>query len=131
MPYALDGLELEAGEPVFAPVSVLNQLRRDAVSALTELQERHDPGPVTRVQVPTAKTNPTVETGKPVLHLLVRTPEQLDAALELSPASITLDYLDLYGLRPSVERGKAAGIPVRVASPRILKPGESKIVNFL
>ncbi|MCU1327460.1 MAG: peptidase, partial [Bryobacterales bacterium] len=130
-PYALEALELEVGPAVFAPVSVLNQLRRDAVTALTELQERHDPGPVTRVHVPKAKTNPPPETGQPVLHLLVRTPEQLDAALEFCPASITLDYLDLYGLRPSVERVKAAEIPARVASPRILKPGEAKIVNFL
>ena len=44
----------------------------------------------------------------PQLHLLVRTPEQLDAALAVRPASITLDYLDLYGLRPSLERVKAA-----------------------
>jgi putative protease len=65
------------------------------------------------------------------LHLLVRTPEQLDAALELGPASITLDYLDLYGLRPSIERVRNAGIAVRVASPRVLKPGEEKIVDFL
>ncbi len=65
------------------------------------------------------------------LHLLVRTPEQLDAALTLSPASITLDYLDLYGLKPSVERVRSSGIEVRVASPRILKPGEEKIANFL
>jgi putative protease len=42
-----------------------------------------------------------------------------------------LDYLDLYGLRPSVERVKASGVQVRVASPRILKPGESRIVAFL
>jgi putative protease len=65
------------------------------------------------------------------LHLLVRTPEQLEAALTLAPASITLDYLDLYGLRPSVDRVRDAGIPVRVASPRILKPGEERIVDFL
>jgi U32 family peptidase len=65
------------------------------------------------------------------LHLLVRTPEQLDAAIELRPASITLDYLDLYGLRPSVDRVKSAGIAARVASPRILKPGEQRILNFL
>jgi putative protease len=65
------------------------------------------------------------------LHLLVRTAEQLDAALELGPASITLDYLDLYGLRPSIERVRNAGIAVRVASPRVLKPGEEKIVDFL
>lgn len=65
------------------------------------------------------------------LHLLVRTPEQLDAALELRPASITLDYLELYGLRPSVERILEAGLVARVASPRILKPQEQRIVNFL
>ncbi|MGB5060263.1 MAG: U32 family peptidase, partial [Candidatus Promineifilaceae bacterium] len=67
----------------------------------------------------------------PSLHLLVRTPEQMEAALALRPASITLDYLDLYGLRPAVERVQAAGLEARVASPRILKPKEQRIVNFL
>jgi U32 family peptidase len=61
----------------------------------------------------------------------VRTPEQLAAALALRPASITLDYLDLYGLRPAVEQIQAAGLTARVASPRILKPNEQRIVNFL
>jgi putative protease len=61
----------------------------------------------------------------------VRTPEQLEAALTLNPASITLDYLELYGLRPAVEQIKAAGITARVASPRVLKPQEQRIVNFL
>ena len=63
--------------------------------------------------------------------MLVRSPEQLEAAIAAQPDSITLDYLDLYGLRPSVQRVKAAGVQVRVASPRILKPGESRIVDFL
>jgi putative protease len=63
--------------------------------------------------------------------LLVRTPEQLQAALAVRPASITLDYLDLYGLKPSLERVRAAGIAARVASPRVLKPGEERIVDFL
>jgi U32 family peptidase len=67
----------------------------------------------------------------PQLHLLVRTPAQLEAALLLAPASITLDYLDLYGLKPSVNRVRSSGIPVRVASPRLIKPGEDKIVDFL
>jgi putative protease len=56
------------------------------------------------------------------LHVLVRTPEQLEAALAARPASIALDYLELYGLKPSVARVKAAGLRCRVASPRILKP---------
>ena len=65
------------------------------------------------------------------MHLLVRTAEQLDAALALEPASITLDYLDLYGLHPAVERVQTAGIMARVAGPRIIKPGEQGIVRFL
>jgi putative protease len=67
----------------------------------------------------------------PQLHLLVRTPEQLEAALEARPASITLDYLELYGLRPAVERVRASGITPRVASPRVLKPSEQRVVHFL
>ena len=65
------------------------------------------------------------------LHLLVRTPEQLEAAIELRPASITLDYLELYGLRPAVERVQEHGIAARVASPRVLKPSEQRVVRFL
>ena len=67
----------------------------------------------------------------PELHLLVRTPEQLEAALANRPASITLDYLDLYGLRPSLERVKSSGIAARVATPRVSKPGEERILEFL
>jgi len=65
------------------------------------------------------------------LHLLVRTPEQLDAAIAFRPASITLDYLDLYGLRPAVERVQTADITARIASPRVLKPDEQRIVDYL
>ena len=69
----------------------------------------------------------------PALHLLVRGPEQLEAALVLpeKPASITLDYLDLYGLRPSLDRVLATGLTVRVATPRVLKPGEEKMADFM
>jgi putative protease len=49
----------------------------------------------------------------------------------LRPASITLDYLDLYGLKPSLARVCAAGLQARVASPRVLKPGEERITDFL
>ena len=66
-----------------------------------------------------------------MLHLLVRTAEQLDAAIQTRPDSITLDYLELYGLRPSVEKIQAANIVARVASPRILKPSEQNIIRFL
>ena len=135
-PYQLARLDLFIEDRPLVPSSLLNQLRRDAVEKLEALQierihhETYDPAAsLAKLRVESNAKPP----GKRRLqmHLLVRTPEQLDAALTLRPATITLDYLDLYGLRPSIERIKAAGIPARVAGPRVLKPGEARILDFL
>jgi putative protease len=42
-----------------------------------------------------------------------------------------MDYLDLDGLRPSVERARRRNVTPRVAAPRVLKPGEQRIVDSL
>jgi len=133
-PYQLGELTIDMlGDP-FLPASMLNQMRRDAVAQLQALESE---APVVEVLDPEAAlafpkpAREITEHKSPQLHLLVRASHQLDAALTLIPASITLDYLDLYGLRPSVERVRKAGITVRVASPRIFKPGEAKIMDFL
>jgi putative protease len=134
--YELAELELDQRGLPFAPSSLLNQLRREAVERLAEQQGRP---PERQVGDPSAAleraldrpARPAPETGPAQLHLLVRTPEQLEAALAFRPASITLDYLELYGLRPAVEQIQAAGIEARVASPRVLKPSEQRIVRFL
>ena len=137
-PYALNRLTLDlAGQP-FAPSSLLNQLRREAVDQLAAQQATlptrtlNDPAAVIHAALAEA-TAPDVATmaAAPQLHVLVRTPAQLAAVLPLRPAGITLDYLELYGLRTSVEQVQAAGIEARVASPRVLKPQEQRIVNFL
>jgi U32 family peptidase len=129
--YELSAIELEVTGAPFAPSSMLNALRRDAVEQLQQAQAAPPVREVRHLPAFAAPIRPAVRASNPTLHLLVRTPEQLDAALDLAPASITLDYLDLYGLRPSIERVRQSGIAVRVASPRILKPGEEKIVDFL
>lgn len=128
--YELGELSVEMNGSPFASPSALNQIRREAVDALQKLQTE-------TAQVPrrgfdfSRSPEKASGPGATQVHLLVRTPEQLEAAIELRPASITLDYLDLYGLRPSIERVKASGIAARVASPRVLKPGEHRILNFL
>ena len=120
----------------FLPVSALNALRREAVEALTALRAQA-PQRRTAARLDEVLAGAGTESTAPAsrsagrLHVLVRTPEQLDAALEEAPDSITLDYLELYGLKPSVERVRAAGVPVRVASPRILKPTEHNLQKFL
>lgn len=142
-PYKIKELNLKVlGNPLL-PSSLLNNLRRQAVEKLIELQSTlkentiNEPTLVLKESLEKIRVM-TIETEKntilsvlPELHLLVRTPEQLDAAISLEPSSITLDYLDLYGLRPSVEKLLASKITARVASPRVLKPGESKILDFL
>ena len=134
-PYELAGLDLELSGSPFVPASVLNHLRRQAVEQLQDLQgRRRESRIIADAQITHfAPRNAPHETSLlPIeLHLLVRTPEQLEAAIPLKPASITLDYLDLYGLRPSVRRVKDSGIEARVATPRVLKPGEERIVDFL
>jgi putative protease len=129
--YQLSDVELDIVGRPFAPASVLNHVRREAVERLAALQSAPRAVEVRSKAgwEPAAGKVPAPQT--PSLHLLVRTPDQLDAALELKPSSVTLDYLDLYGLKPSVERVKSSGIAVRIASPRILKPGEDRVLDFL
>jgi putative protease len=129
-PYELADLDADIVGHFFAPASVLNGMRREAVNKLQELQSR----PPRRQIRPTPdldrkRHTPAVAAAQ--LHVLVRNGEQLEAAIAARPDSITLDYLDLFGLRPSVQRAKAAGARIRVASPRILKTGESRIPGFL
>jgi putative protease len=130
--YTLGAASLDVEGSPFVPVSVLNQMRREAVERLQALQSGGGVLRATPLRSRFSKSTRVAKSaGEAEVHLLVRTPEQLDAAIGIRPASITLDYLDLYGLRPSVERVKAGGIAARVASPRVLKPGEARILNFL
>ncbi len=134
-PYQLATLTAHiAGNP-FAPVSLLNQLRRQAVAALAEAQGQP---PARAIREPAralaemlAAIAPPAPSAAPHLHLLVRSPRQLAAAIDLRPASITLDYLDLEGLKPALAQARAAGIAVRVAAPRILKPEDERVARFL
>ncbi|NJN17057.1 MAG: U32 family peptidase [Oscillochloris sp.] len=135
-PYQLAALKLDLRGTPFAPSSLLNQLRRSAVEQLAELQARPLPIQVGDAQAALAALSnrdqmPKAPVEQPQLHLLVRSGAQLAAAIAAQPASITLDYLELYGLRPAVEQVQAAGIEARVASPRILKPAEQRVVHFL
>jgi putative protease len=142
-PYSLNQVDLDLNGSPFAPSSLLNALRREATDALAELQSRPRVvrGGNPAEELAAAESGPhshsAAERGRggegqsPQLHLLVRTSEQLEAALAIRPASITLDYLELYGLRPAVERVEAEGITARVASPRVLKPDEQRVVHFL
>ncbi|MDB5311238.1 MAG: yhbU [Gemmataceae bacterium] len=67
----------------------------------------------------------------PGLTVLVRNLDQLDAVLAWSPpdglprpAAVYCDFEDLRRYKDAVPRARAAGVPVGLATLRILKPGE-------
>ena len=136
-PYHLDSIEFTNNTPVFLPTSQLNQIRRELIDELFETSGERPPiaaEPVIDQWIRDAEIVPTFDNSPAVesqLHVLLRSKDQLAAAIDCRPASITLDYLELYGLRESVDQIKAAGIACRVASPRILKPSEQKVARFL
>ena len=134
--YALNTLSIVGDAPIAMPLSQLNQLRREAVAQLEAIQQARN---VHDTHAPTECVDAAVQQvqlhhhaqATPLLHLMVRQPAQLQAAINSAPASITLDYLELYGLKDAIAAVRAAGIAVRVASPRVIKPGEERIVQFL
>jgi len=58
------------------------------------------------------------------LHVLARTLDQLDEVIAFRPASIYCDFEDVRRYGQAVERCNAAGIPVALATMRVIKPGE-------
>src|SRR5262249_58251589 len=96
-------------------------LRRTAIEQLMTLRLSHAARPTYRViDDALARLAPQPTPVAPAqVHVLVRTPEQLEATLALRPASITLDSLEFYGLKPSVERVQATGRRRQASSPRM------------
>lgn len=132
--YQLHTLHVEGD--VAMPISHLNQIRREAVAQLEAIQQAHVVHGTNAPDTCVADALSHVQlhhdpVAVPQLHVLVRQPSQLAAAIAARPASITLDYLELYGLKDAVAQVLAAGLHVRVASPRVFKPGEERISQFL
>jgi len=131
-PFAL--LELDAGglaDGLHLPVSAIKRVRRALVEQLRPLIERgveravHE-GPVVdglrgALAVDPDDAAPDVE---PRIIALCRTEAQLDAVIAAGLLEVELDWMERAGLTLAVERARAAGLTVHVATPRVQKPGE-------
>lgn len=148
-PFELASVELvgpgDAGDvpPVMVPKSVLNELRRQAVQTLLEYRTaaaRHavvEPDALDAIRRETASGRSVgMSEEPPRLYVLVRSDEQLDAAIEWAGSSppdpvamIYCDFADVHRYGGAVTRAHAAGIRVGLATPRILKPGEKPLLQ--
>ncbi|MBE3068622.1 MAG: DUF3656 domain-containing protein, partial [Planctomycetes bacterium] len=140
----LDADGLDPAPAVMVPKSVLNDLRRQAVERLLDARagtSRHaiaEPDALAALRAAVAAASPAAGQAAPenadagpLLHVLVRTPEQLAALLDGSAADAArppgMAYLDLANPRDhaaAVARCRAAGVPVGVATLRIARPDE-------
>ncbi len=128
-PYCLGELRLDLGDtPLHGPVSELKALRR---TLQAELDARLETAYAHRLNllaswqdlVPRANDLQSYE-NKPQLRVLCRTDAQLEAVIDSGLGAVELDWMDLTGLTRAVDKAKAAGLGVTIATVRVQKPGE-------
>jgi putative protease len=137
-PYELASLTNDLTGACHIPVSALNRLRRALVAALEQINnqkstiENHQSPPTfTHISDP---PSPISHLPSPLLTILVRSDAQLTAAIESGAPVIYCDFEDPRRCREAVEQFRATAAPhqkILLATPRILKPGETGYLTLL
>ncbi|MBL8724424.1 MAG: U32 family peptidase [Planctomycetes bacterium] len=135
-PFRLGALDLGQLQPgLHLPPAELKDLRRQVVASL---QPRLEQGRVHRLlpgpALPRARQAlPTVapRTGAIALVPLLRSEEQLRAALEAGCQEVELDWMEFTGLGHAVDLARSQGAKVVVATTRVGKPGEQPLLERL
>jgi putative protease len=136
--YQLRALTAEIDGNPLVPRSVLNVLRRDLVARLDEaaacgVRRTLVEGPVLpalRASL-VAPGDTEDRSAPPVLTVLCRTTEQVEAALDAGITTLYLDYQDIKRYSAAVVLARRGGATVYIATPRIEKPGEANLFGFL
>jgi putative protease len=130
-PFYLNRLELQLPPDIMIPRSVLNDLRRQLVSSLVATTPHPIVRPNALSELRSQHPKTTTTAPDPRLTILVRTLEQLDTVLTWQPpaglprpAMVICDFEDLRRYKEAVPRAQAAGLPIALATLRVLKPGE-------
>ncbi len=127
--------------PVMIPKSVLNDLRRQAVEALqvrriaVARQPTVNPRAVEELRAEISAGFARRTPGTPRFYVLARTMPQLLSVLDWQPEPplarphmVYCDFEDVRRSHEAVNCCRAAGMPVGLATPRIVKPGEDGLL---
>ena len=131
-PFALRGLEARiTGRPML-PLSVLGKVRREMVDGLMR-----EVGQASACHKQVGQASACREElvgqpeGRPTLHLLVRSLDQLRAVLALGERSLYADFADIRHYREAITIAREVGAAVYPATPRIQKPDELGIFALM
>jgi putative protease len=128
--YHLDELAFEIHSEVIVPMSVLNQMRRDAIEQLEPLREKPPVYQMRKVDVyeDVAMTNDWRKMTAPVepqLTVLCRTLEQVEAAVTTDIEWVYADFEFIKQFPAAVEAARKANKKIALTTPRIHMPGET------
>jgi U32 family peptidase len=133
-PYLLADLDVALDGALILPISELNRVRRALIERLEEASrparvENPDPWQ-SLLAGQTVLREPSVT---PVLEVLCRSTEQLEAALQAGVERVYLDFEDVrrYGEAVLQVRGSEAATEVWLATPRIQKAGEQGFFRLI
>lgn len=144
-PFELGAVTLDAVEPIMVPKSVLNDLRRRAVDELLAARLAAPRARPVRIEAlddmrhaALARREAEPQATIPSLYVLARTLPQLEAVLAWQPeaplarpAMVYCDFEDVRRYKEAVPLAHAAGLPIGLATLRILKPGEEGLFSVI
>lgn len=138
-PYELASLENQIEGDCHIPISTLNQLRRDLISNLEQIKN-HQSSIVNHqsslgIEHLFPSRPKTTFLDKPVLSVLTRTLDQLEAAIACSSDQIYCDFEDPRRYKDAVEIFKSQNSnsksQIILATPRIIKSGETGYLKMI
>lgn len=132
--YELATLDNQLEGDCHFPLSALNQLRRDLVAKLDEQTPVSSPRPkITATFRDLLPDIPAPVLRSPALSVLCRNFDQLSAAIEAGVETIYCDFEDprRYKEAVSVLRASGSASTIHLATPRILKPGETGYLKLI
>jgi len=126
-PFHLGELTVDLPAGLHLPVSELKDVRRQLVADLEQAIVRVERQVAQASVIDEVRRTVAPLEAPPTLVALCRDDAQLDAVLDAGCREVELDWMELVGLAKAVDRAKARGARVTVATVRIQKPGEDKI----
>lgn len=148
-PFELGVLDNRLEGDVIVPISELNRLRRELVEKIEKnLTKEISPQPVaavhdrrvlaSRLDALAVQRDAAPKIDKPILSVLCRSLEQIQATLRMGVSEIYVDFEDIRRYKDAVELVRARGdradaVPAQVllATPRIQKAGEQGFFKLI
>ncbi|MDB5327373.1 MAG: family peptidase [Phycisphaerales bacterium] len=131
-PFSLGDFTCEIAADPITPKGMLADVRRRGVEQLIERRRRSHAISLGATHVSSIERQSApaddacVVPTNPSLHVMARTVDQVSALLDSAdrPATISCDFEDVRRYKQAVDLCNAAGVPVHLATMRIVKPGE-------